>query len=161
MDVPYFIKEHPWISAFNEKIVVEVNHPQRWPWKEHATTVVAAVIILEVANNSRSVLQINILKKKRLWTLITFPLWDMLESLVSTQHIRQKFRRKNVSNWVIILIKSKVLWLLWMLYSTLAPSGPQLQRQFAYKSFLVASGPDCDLMLKIGHLQKTEVALKF
>ena len=61
MDVPYFIKEHPWISAFNEKIVVEVNHPQRWPWKEHATTVVAAVIILEVANNWRSVLPINIL----------------------------------------------------------------------------------------------------
>ena len=90
-DVTYFIKEHPWISAFNEatskKIVVEVNPPQRWPWKEHATTVVAAVIILEVANNWRSVLQINILKKKRLWTLITFPLWDMLESLVSTQHI--------------------------------------------------------------------------
>ena len=31
----------------------------------------------------------------------------------------------------------------------------------AHKSWLGASGPDCHLMPKIGHLQKTEIAFKF
>ena len=59
MDVPYFIKEHLWMSAFDEATL--------------NTTVTVAVMILEIVNNWRIALQINILKKKvMLWTLITF-----------------------------------------------------------------------------------------
>ena len=68
IDVPYFIKEQHWTSACNEatikKTLVEVNPPQSWPWKQSKTTVVAALMILEVLNKWRNVLQINILKKK-------------------------------------------------------------------------------------------------
>ena len=67
MDVPYFIKEKLWMSASDEttfkKNFVEVNPPQSWPWKQNGNTVVAAVMILKVVNNWRSMLQINILKK--------------------------------------------------------------------------------------------------
>ena len=51
------------IRKHSKKILVEVNPFQSWPWKQNGTTVVAAVMILEVENNWRSVLQINILKK--------------------------------------------------------------------------------------------------
>ena len=61
MDVPYFIKEHLWMSAFDETtLLVEINPPQSCPWKQIGTKVVAAVMILEVVNNWRSMLQINI-----------------------------------------------------------------------------------------------------
>ena len=46
------------------KNFVEVNPPQSRPWKQNGITVEAAVMILEVVNYWRSVLQINILKKK-------------------------------------------------------------------------------------------------
>ena len=49
-------------ATLNKKMV-EVS-TQSWPWKQNGTTVVAAVIILEVENNWRSMLQINILKEK-------------------------------------------------------------------------------------------------
>ena len=52
MDVPYFIKEHLWMSASDEptlkKNLIEVNPHQSWPWKQNCTTVVAVVMILEV-----------------------------------------------------------------------------------------------------------------
>ena len=41
----------------------------------------------------------------------------------------------------------------------LASPGPQLQKQLACQSQLGPSGRDCQLMPKIEHLQKTEVAL--
>ena len=67
MDVPYFIKEHLWMSASDEatlqKYLVEVNPPQSWSWKQNGIVVVAAVMILEVVSNWRSVLKINIFKK--------------------------------------------------------------------------------------------------
>ena len=75
-------------------------------------------------------------------------------------YVWQKFWRKNILNWVIIWIKFKVLWLLELLYSALVSSGPQLQRQLTCKSWLGATGPECHLQPKIGHLQKTEVAFK-
>ena len=58
MDALYFIKKHLWISASDEatlkkKNLVEVNPPQSWSWKQNGTTVVAAVMILEVVNNWR------------------------------------------------------------------------------------------------------------
>ena len=56
-------------GTLNKNFLVEVNPPQNWPWKQNGTTVVA-VMILEVVNNWRSVLQI--FWKNRLWTLITF-----------------------------------------------------------------------------------------
>ena len=65
--VPYFIKEHLWMSAFDKetlKILVEVNPPQSWPWKQNSAAVVAAVMILELLNNWRRVPQINILLRK-------------------------------------------------------------------------------------------------
>ena len=73
-NVPFFIEEHLWMSVFNEatfkKKLLDVNPPQSWSGKENDTTVVTAVMILEVVNNWKSVLQINILKKKvRLWSL--------------------------------------------------------------------------------------------
>ena len=68
LDIPYFIKEHLWMSAFDEatlkKKLVEVNPPQSWASEQNGITVVAAVMILEIVNDWRSVLQINILKTK-------------------------------------------------------------------------------------------------
>ena len=68
MDISFSIKEYLWMSASDKetlkKILVEVNPLQSWPWKQNGTTVVAAVMILEVVNNWKSVLQISILKKK-------------------------------------------------------------------------------------------------
>ena len=57
-----------------KNVLVEVNSPPSWPWKQNVTTVVTAVIFLEVVDNWSSVLLINIffLKKIRLWTLIAF-----------------------------------------------------------------------------------------
>ena len=70
MDFPYFIKEHLQISASDEaslkkkKKHLAVDPPQSWPWKQNGTTVVPAVMILEVVNKWRSLLQVNILKKR-------------------------------------------------------------------------------------------------
>ena len=44
----------------SKNILVEVNAPQNWPWKQNCTAVVAAVMILEVENNWRNVLKKNI-----------------------------------------------------------------------------------------------------
>ena len=52
------------MSQHSKNFWVEVNLPQSWPWKQNGTTFVAAVMILEVVNNWKTVLQINILKKK-------------------------------------------------------------------------------------------------
>ena len=85
----------------------------------------------------------------------------IVEWLVSTWHIclteGKEERCLRLSNY---LNKFNVLWLLEMLYSALAFSGPQLKRQLAYKSWLGASDPDCHLAPKIGYLWKTEVAFK-
>ena len=51
------------MRQYTKKILVEVNPLQSWPWKQNGTIDVAAVAILYVANNWRSVLQINIFKK--------------------------------------------------------------------------------------------------
>ena len=71
-----FKKTYGWvllIRQHSKTILVELNPPQSWLWKQKVNTVMAAVMILKVMNNWRSMLQINILKKKvRLWTLITF-----------------------------------------------------------------------------------------
>ena len=65
------------IEATLKKILVQIDSPQSWPSKQNGTTVVAAVMILEVLDNWRSVLQINILKENlKLWILITFCLVD-------------------------------------------------------------------------------------
>ena len=40
MDIPYFIKEHLWMSVSDEatqKFLVEVNPPRSWPWKQKGT----------------------------------------------------------------------------------------------------------------------------
>ena len=64
MDIPYFIKKPSrWVfltKQHSKKMLVEVNPPQNWPWKQYGITVVAAVMILEVVNNWRSVLKVNI-----------------------------------------------------------------------------------------------------
>ena len=106
-------------------------------------------------------------KKNRLWTLVTFcyskcmlPLQYLSDWCLHGVYFWQKIQRENISNWVIILIKFNALRVLWVLHSTLASSGPQLQRQFAYRCCLGASSPDCHLTLKTGHLQKREVPSK-
>ena len=41
MDIPYFIKEHLWMSVSDEatqKYLVEVNPPRSWPWKQNGTS---------------------------------------------------------------------------------------------------------------------------
>ena len=67
MNAPCFIEEHLWMSVFNEatfkKNLLDVNPPQSWSGKQNDTMVVTAVMILEVVNNWKNVLQINILKK--------------------------------------------------------------------------------------------------
>ena len=68
MDIPYFIKKTLQMSVSDEatlkKIFGKVNPLQNWPWKQYGTTVVATVMILEVVNNWRSVLKVNIFLKK-------------------------------------------------------------------------------------------------
>ena len=68
MDVPYLIEENLWMYFWyrntQKKLLVEVSPPQSWPSKQNGATIVAAVMILKVVINWRSVLQINILKKK-------------------------------------------------------------------------------------------------
>ena len=67
MDVLCFIKNTSgWVLLMrwhSKKALLEVNPPQGWPWKQNCTTVVAAVMILKVVSNWKSMLQINILKK--------------------------------------------------------------------------------------------------
>ena len=67
--------------------------------------------------------------ERKLWTLITFcyrkcmlPLQYLSDWCLHGIYIWKKFQRKNISNWVIIWIKFKVLQLLWGLYSALASS---------------------------------------
>ena len=63
------------------------------------------------------------------------------------------FDRKNILNWEIIWNKFKVIWLLKVLYSTLAGFQPQLQRQFTYKSWQGALGPDTPFLSLQCHLK--------
>ena len=84
--------------------LVEGNPPQRWPWKQNVTTVVAAVMIIKVVNNWRSTIQVN-----RLWTLITsryresmLPLQQLSDWCLRDIYVWQKFWRKNISDWVIV-----------------------------------------------------------
>ena len=53
-------------------MLVEGNPPQSWSWEQNGTTILGAVIIPEFVNNWRSMLQINHLKKVKLWTRILF-----------------------------------------------------------------------------------------
>ena len=63
----------PVLQQHSKKILVEVNPPQSWPWKQNGTTVVATLMILEIVKKLRSMLQINIIFwKVRLRTRITF-----------------------------------------------------------------------------------------
>ena len=97
MNVPCFIEEHLWMSVFNEatfkKNLLDVNPPQSWSGKQNDTTVVIAVMILEVVNNWKSVLQINIFKKNLDFGAYHLQLQEIhvtitiLEWLVSTWHI--------------------------------------------------------------------------
>ena len=82
--------------------------------KKKYTTVVAAMMILEVLDNWKSMLHVNILKKKRLWTLITFryricmlPLQSLSDWCLHGVYVWHKFQKKNIPNWVIIWIKFK------------------------------------------------------
>ena len=149
MDVPYFIKEHLWMSASDEstlkKNLVEVNPRQSWPWKQNCTTVVAVVMILEVWAT-----------EKVCWRWI---FWKKIKPSNMKWYVTITILEWLMSAWCIYLAKiltEKHL----NLSNYLNEIGPQLQRQPAYKSLLDALGPNCHLTPKIGHLQKTEVALK-
>ena len=101
-----------------EKFFGEGNFLQSWPWKQNGTTVVVAVIIPEYVNNWRSVLPINILKKKLDFepesASVTGKVCYHYNSWVSGVytcgvHISHKLRRKNISDWVIMWIKFKAV----------------------------------------------------
>ena len=96
-----------------EKILVEGNPLQSWPWTLNGTTVVAAVTIPEVVNNWRSVLQIKIERFGKKLDFesecysVTGKVCYRYNSWVTGVYIAyawQKFRRKNLSYWVIIWI---------------------------------------------------------
>ena len=75
-------------------------------------------------------------KKLRLWTLITFcyrksmlQLQYLSDWYLHGVYVWQKFWRRNVSNWVIIWIRFKVIWLLWVLYSVFSSSDPSFKEK--------------------------------
>ena len=57
-----------------EKILVEGNLPQSWPWKLDGTGVVAALMSLEVVNNWRSMLK-NVTVTTVEWLVSTWSLY--------------------------------------------------------------------------------------
>ena len=145
------------------KKFLEGNPPESWPWKQNGTTVMAAVMILEVVNNWRSALQINILKESCTLNPTSLPLQKkyvtitITEWLVSTWRMclteipeEKHLRLSNYLNKFNVLPLANLSAL-----QCLTSPGPQLQRQLAHKSWLGASGRDCHLTPKIGHLRKT------
>ena len=107
--------------------LVKVNPPQNWPWKQNGTTVVAAVMILKVLDNWRSMLQINIFLKSLNPNLL--PLQEMyvtitiLEWLVSTwhiclteileeKHLKVRDYLKEIQSPLVTLSVLQVLWVL-------------------------------------------------
>ena len=167
MNVPFFIEEHLWMSVFNEatfkKKLLDVNPPQSWSGKENDTTVVTAVMILEVVNNWKSVLQINILKKKvRLWSLspsVTGNTCCHYNIWVTGVYMAYIFDRNSRGK------EFQIEWFESNLWSFVYFGVPQYFGFFwipaakapYYKNWLGTSGPDCHLTPKIGHFQKTEV----
>ena len=109
----------------------------------------------------------NFEKKVRLWTLVTFRYrkcmlllqylsdWCLHEYMFDrnpggkTSQIEWLFESNLMSFGYL-----KCFIALWLLLD------PSCKGQLAYKNWLGASGPDCHLRFKIGHLQKTEVAFK-
>ena len=107
--------------------LVKVNPRQSWPWKQNGTTVVAAVMILKVLDNWRSMLQINIFLKSLNPNLL--PLQEMyvtitiLEWLVSTwhiclteileeKHLKVRDYLKEIQSPLVTLSVLQVLWVL-------------------------------------------------
>ena len=115
------------IKQHSKKFWVEVNPPQSWPWKQYGTAVVAAVMILKVLDNWRSVLQINIFLKSLNPNLL--PLQEMyvtitiLEWLVSSwhicltetleeKHLKLRDYLKQIQSPLVTLSVLQVLWVL-------------------------------------------------
>ena len=144
-------KTSEWVLLMRQpfkKILVEVN-PHSCPWTQIGTTAVAVVMILEVMNDWRSLLQINVCRKFMLHnTWLTYVYMFDRNSGGKTSQIEGLFESN--LRFLGYFECATALWLLWT----------QLQRQLAYKSWLGASGPDCYLTPRIGHLQKTEVVFK-
>ena len=69
MDVPYFIKEHLWMNASDEatlkKILVKLNPPESWPWKQNSATVVAAVMVVKLWTTEETCYRKIFWKKKK------------------------------------------------------------------------------------------------
>ena len=90
---------------------------ESWPRKQNGTTVATTVMILQVAINWRSVLQINILKEKLDFEIdlpyLTEKACYPYNSWVNGAYIAYMFDRisgeKSMSDWVIIWIKFKIL----------------------------------------------------
>ena len=86
---------------------IRIMLPQSWACKQNVTAVVVAVMIAEVSNNWWSVLRMNILKKIRLQTKITFhyrkcmlPVQYLSDWCLHGMYVWHKFQRKNISiNW--------------------------------------------------------------
>ena len=138
-----------------EKFFGEGNFLQSWPWKQNGTTVVVAVIIPEYVNNWRSMLPINILKKKLDFETesasVTAKVCYHYNSWVSGVytcgvHISHKLRRKNISDWVIMWIKFKAV---------IRKSQNKALRLLNFKHSMESSNP----MYKEMHILKLEDVL--
>ena len=115
------------MKQHSKNFLVKVNPRQSWPWKQSGTTVVAAVMILKVLGNWRSMLQINIFLKSLNPNLL--PLQEMyvtitiLEWLVSTwqicltetleeKHLKVRDYLKEIQSPLVTLSVLQVLWVL-------------------------------------------------
>ena len=124
MYVTYFIKEHLWMRASDEET----------RQKSFGGNKLSSKLTLKIkwchshgyCDDSQSCEQLKkhvtdkyFERKVRLWTLNTF---RYRKPMLALQHLSNwrlygisvwhKFRRKNITNWVIIWIKFKVLWLI-------------------------------------------------
>ena len=115
------------MKQHSKNFLVKVNPRQSWPWKQNGTTGVAAVMILKVLGNWRSMLQIQIFLKSLNPNLL--PLQEMyvtitiLEWLVSTwhicltetleeKHLKVRDYLKEIQSPLVTLSVLQVLWVL-------------------------------------------------
>ena len=122
INVSYFIKEQPWMSASDEVTLRKYFGGSKPSSK--LTLKTKWYHSCGCSDDSQSCEKLKMCyryvfwKKVRLWTLITFcyrkcmlPLQYFNDWCLNGVYVWQKFWRKNISNWMIIWIKFKVLWL--------------------------------------------------
>ena len=135
MDFPYFIKEHLQISAsdeaslkkkktFGSRPSSKLTLKTKWDHScaccddSRSCEQMKKPVTGKYFEKKKLDLNPNQLLLQEMYVAITILEW--LAMYIHGIYVWQKFRRKNISNLVIIWIKFKVLWLLYVLFSTLA-----------------------------------------